>query len=98
MARNVHFTGIPDSIVKGAKLAAEVRKVAEEVAANARGQGVRVEGEPGDVSLPIEVDSYFTDRARSSVTIKHPSGLAAQAKNGVLTRAASQAGLEVNGE
>jgi hypothetical protein len=43
----------------------------------------------------VRVDSYETDRARAEVWLAHPSGLAVQAKHGLLTKAASEAGLEV---
>lgn len=98
MSAKVHFTGIPTSILKGAALREMVREKAEEIAGNARSQGHLVEGVPGDIEMPVEVTVYDTDRARASVIIKHPSGLAIQAKHGVLTRAAAEAGLEVVGE
>jgi hypothetical protein len=43
----------------------------------------------------IKVDDYTTDRAASSVTITHASGVAIQAKHGSLTGAAERSGLEV---
>lgn len=51
----------------------------------------------GGVSVPAEVtvDSYTTDRAAASVTIKDARGMLWQARDGVLTRAAAGAGLEV---
>lgn len=75
-----------------------VEKVAEEIADNVRSQGIRVEGVPGDIKLPVKVSVTTTDRARASVVLAHPSGIAVQAKHGALTRAASQAGLEVKGD
>jgi hypothetical protein len=84
-----------EAVAKSDAVRAEVTKVAEHVADMVRAQGHRVEGIPGDVSLPVEVTSYTTDRARSSVTIKHASGQAVQAKHGSLTKAAAQAGLDV---
>lgn len=45
--------------------------------------------------LPTDVDTYTTDRAAAGVTITHPAGLRAEAKHGVLARAASAAGLDV---
>ena len=96
MARKVRLNsrGI-EAVAKSAPIAREVTKLAEAVADNLRSQRHMVEGVPGDVALPVEVTSYETDRARSSVTITHPSGLAVQAKHGALTRAAAQEGLEV---
>lgn len=99
MARNVKLNsrGIED-IAKSPEMRRAITDLAERVAENARSQGVRVEGEPGDVALPVEVSSYVTDRARSSVILAHPAGLAVQAKRGTLTRAASEAGLQVRGD
>jgi hypothetical protein len=96
MARNVrrNSRGIAE-VAKSAAVAREITALAERVAANVRAQGIHVEGEPGDVALPVEVTSYTTDRARSSVTITHPAGQAVQAKHGSLTKAAAQAGLSV---
>lgn len=96
MARKVRLSsrGIAE-IAKSREVRREVTELAERVADNVRAQGIRVEGSPGDVALPIEVTSYTTDRARSSVTIKHPAGQAVQAKHGALTKAAAAAGLEV---
>jgi hypothetical protein len=45
----------------------------------------------GDVVL----DTYVTDRAAASVTIRDVRGRVWQARDGVLTRAAASAGLEV---
>lgn len=97
MARNavrLNSRGIAE-VAKSAEVAREITALAERVADNVRGQGIRVEGMPGDAALPVEVTSYTTDRARSSVTITHAAGLAVQAKHGALTKAAAQAGLEV---
>lgn len=73
-----------------------VEAAAEKIAANARSAAPDVEGVPGDIPLPVRVDTYDTDRARATVWLAHPSGLAVQAKHGLLTRAASEAGLEVH--
>ncbi|AMJ43686.1 hypothetical protein [Corynebacterium stationis] len=50
---------------------------------------------PGDV--PVTSTSQIGDNGRpvSLVTIAHASGLARQAKSGVLSRAAAEVGLEV---
>lgn len=62
-----------------------VRQAAAKVAANARNA----------TDLPVETGERTTDRAVVDVTIAHPAGAATQAKHGVLTKAASAAGLEV---
>lgn len=86
-----------EAVAKSREVAAAVERLANEVADVVRSQGVFVEGVPGATALPVEVSVYETDRARASVTIAHPSGLAVQAKHGALTRAASAVGLEVKG-
>jgi hypothetical protein len=75
---------------------ARVTKVAEEIADGVRdGWDGRVEGIPGDIEIPVKVSTYKSDRPRASVFLAHPSGLAVQAKNGALTKAAADLGLEV---
>lgn len=50
----------------------------------------------GNVDTPdVVVDDYTTDRAASSVTIRDVRGRAWEARDGVLSRAAARAGLEV---
>lgn len=89
--------GIED-VAKSREVRGAIEDLANEVADNVRSQGIHVEGVPGAVALPVEVSVYETDRARASVTIAHPSGLAVQAKHGALTKAASSAGLEVKSD
>lgn len=83
------------AILKSGPMAAAVHAAAEEIASKAR--GIMVEGIPGNVALPVEVTDSVSDRARSSVTLAHPAGQAAQAKHGVLTGGAAGAGFEVSG-
>jgi ribosomal protein S10 len=82
-------------LMRSADMAREVRDVAEQIADNARRQGHRVEN--GD-ALPVEVESYTTDRAAAAVRLAHPAGIGMQAKYGVLTKATGDAGLEVRGD
>ena len=84
MKIDLYAPGIAELLVSSA-FAAAVHDVAEEIAGNARPR----------TDAPIEVRDYVTDRAASSVSIAHPKGLAAQAKHGVLTKAAATAGYEV---
>lgn len=44
---------------------------------------------------PVILSKYTTDRGAAAVTIADIRGMAWQARDGVLTRAAAQAGLEV---
>lgn len=82
-------------VAKSSAMRREIKALAEQVADNVRSQGIMVEGEPGDIALPVTVTEQTTDRARASVALAHPSGQAVQAKHGALTKAAAQAGLQV---
>jgi hypothetical protein len=79
-------------LLKSAEMQQVVRETADAVADNVRGQGLTVSG---GGPLPVDVDTYTTDRAAAAVTITHPAGLGMQAKYGALTKAAAAAGLEV---
>lgn len=78
----------------GRVLTGTLRPVVTRAAANvaARAKGLV------DKDVPVRVRPYTTDRAASAVVIAHPSGVALQAKAGVLTRAAAAEGLEVTSE
>lgn len=68
------------------------------VADNVNQMGIRVEGIPGDIALPVENEpGTLNGAAASFVTLAHPSGNAVQAKDGALTKAAAQAGLDFKG-
>ncbi|MBM0203194.1 hypothetical protein JNW90_09165 [Micromonospora sp. STR1s_5] len=59
---------------------------AEAVAGEVEAAGIRVDGVPGRVALPVTVDvDAGLARARATVTLDHPSGLAVEAKHGILT-------------
>lgn len=45
--------------------------------------------------VEVAVDQYRTDRQAAGVTIADPQGMALQASDGALTRAAAVVGLEV---
>lgn len=61
----------------------------DEVAAKVR---ARV---PEDVEVHVNKKYDRNGRPTAVVTIAHPSGMARQAKDGVLTRAAAEAGVDV---
>lgn len=65
-----------------------VHDKAEEVAANVR------RNVPDGVEVHVNDHTARDGRPVSTVVIAHPSGLARQAKDGVLTRSAAEAGLE----
>lgn len=50
---------------------------------------------PGDVPVSVQQRTGEDGRPVSLVTIAHASGLARQAKQGVLTRSAAELGIEV---
>lgn len=106
MARNkirLDLEGL-EAIARRAETDAALDRVAEEVADNVRSQGITVGAVKGSGEVPIPVEilsddttSMRTNRARRTVTLAHPAGIAAQAKHGALTKAASHAGLKVKG-
>ena len=67
----------------------DVHENAEAVAAAARSRL------PSDVPVGVMDVENESGRAVTLVTITHPSGIAQQAKNGVLTRSAADSRLEV---
>lgn len=83
------------ALLKSREMEKLVTDVAEEIAETVRRSGSFVD-ENGD-QLPVEVGLFITDRARASVLLAHPAGASAQAKDGVLTRAASANGHSVSG-
>lgn len=72
-------------MLKSAEWAALMKDTANEVAGNVR----------SETDAEVKVDAYTTDRAAASVTILDPRGAELQARDGILTRAAAAAGLEV---
>jgi hypothetical protein len=82
-------------ILTSPQVAEAVHQAAEKVAEAARAQGRRVaSGEP----LPVEViTDPGTDRAGTSVAVRHPAGVGMEARHGALKRAADAVGLEVHG-
>ena len=66
-----------------------IHRLAVQVADNIRGDSNLPEG------ATVSVKDYVTDRAVSVVLIGHRDAQAAQAKYGLLTKAAAGAGLEV---
>ena len=92
-----------EEVAKSSETRAAVHEAAERVASGVEAQGIRVQGVPGDVALPVKVYDDTTDgmrvnRAVSRVVLAHAAGLAVQAKSGALTKAASAAGLRLKGE
>lgn len=88
-------------MLQSAGVADEIRGRAEDMASSIRSRGhtaddENISGQAVTVPLPVELRSYQTDRAAIGVMLAHPAGLGMQAKYGLLTRAASAAGLDVN--
>jgi hypothetical protein len=72
---------------------ADLHARAERVAAAAKAANILVEGIPGDEPLPVEVDSSIgRNRARATVSLHHPSGVAVEAKHSLLTHSLDAAG------
>jgi hypothetical protein len=74
-------------ILRGEEVRTLIDGLADEVAAN-----VRALVEPG---TSIEVRGYTTDRGAATVVVADVQAMAWQARDGILTRAAGAAGLEV---
>jgi hypothetical protein len=74
-------------ILRGQEMRQLIDGYAEEVAAN-----VRVLVPDG---TPVEVRSYTTDRGAATVVVADTRAMGWQARDGILTRAAAFAGLEV---
>lgn len=89
-----------EQVLKSAEMRKAVEAAAQEVADNVRDQNITVgdvDGGSHEIDLPVKVEVYETDRARASVLLAHPAGLAVQAKHGALSKAASAAGIKVEG-
>ena len=89
-----------EAVLKSAAMHRVVAEATEKIAENARAQGVTVGAfaGSGEIPLPVTTEMTTTDRAHGTVLLAHPAGIAAQAKHGVLTKAASAEGLDVKGE
>lgn len=74
------------SVLKSDGVRAAVHALADRIASTVRQQ---------KSGADVVVDDYTTDRAASSVTIRDSRGRIWQVRDGVLTRAAAGAGLEV---
>jgi hypothetical protein len=97
----IHFdTSAIGDVLKSPAVRSALKKKADEIAGHVGEQGIRVgafSGGHGPIDLPVRVTTDTTDRAVAFVTLAHPAGVAAQAKYGALTRAASAAGVSVRG-
>lgn len=85
-----------ESVVTG-RIGPLTAETATELADAVRGQGRKVSSGGGGANgaeLPVRV--YKNDDGTAAVVLAHPSGVAQQAKHGVLTRAAASLGLEVH--
>lgn len=74
-------------ILKGPDVRRVIDDVANEIAAHVQA------AVPADT--PVVVRGYTTDRGSASITVQNVRAMAWQARDGILTRAAASAGLEV---
>lgn len=75
-------------LMKSPRMQALLGAKAEAVAAEVEAAGIRVEGKPGRVDIPVTTTVVVgRTRARSRVILDHPAGIAVEAKHGVLTSA-----------
>ena len=79
------------AVLKLPGVAQMTHDVAEEIATITTEVIANVYGEDGDVV----VDDYVTDRAASSVTVRHPLAKLWQVRDGLLTRTPATVGVEV---
>lgn len=86
------------AILSGDGMQRALQEAGEAVAENVRNDHTLVEGEPGELALPVQVDIDSDGGLHAAVSIAHPSGEAVQSKHGSLTKAAAQAGLDVGGQ
>lgn len=93
---DLHFDGLDHAglaqVLKMPGIAQLTHDVAVPLAEALSQTVTAVYGEDGDV----EVNDYVTDRAASSVTVRHPAAKLWQVRDGLLTRTAAATGLEVN--
>lgn len=75
-------------VLKSGEVRALVNELAARTASNVRSTHPEAD---------VVVDAYTTDRAAASITIRDARGREWQVRDGVLTRAATSAGLEVKG-
>lgn len=81
------------SLLRSETIRLDLKRRADAVARQAKAAHILVEGVPGDVDLPIETDSHIgRSRASARAEIDHPSGVAVEAKHGLLTRSLDAAG------
>lgn len=62
-----------------------VRSAVKSAAHNIAGE-VQGEASVQRHSMPVEVESYTTDRAAAAVVVAHPGALGADAKHGILSK------------
>jgi hypothetical protein len=95
----VDYAGV-GRIMRSAEMHRTIQDATEEVARRVDARGIQVgdrDGGPAEDEIPVKTGVITTDRAHGTVTLAHPSGLAVQAKHGLLTKAAADLGLDVGG-
>lgn len=85
-------------MLKSAGVRRELRKVADRIAAGVDDQHLVASSGWARIGIPPEikatvVEDLEADRARATVQIQHPAARAMQAKHGVMSKAASAAGV-----
>ncbi|GAA4680494.1 hypothetical protein [Nocardioides nanhaiensis] len=79
------------AILRTGEVPAAVNATAETIASGVRSRL------PSDGLGDVVVERYTTDRGAAAVVVRHPRAVGLQAKYGILTSAASAAGLTVRG-
>jgi hypothetical protein len=72
-------------LARSGEVRQDLERRAQAVAARVRSAGIMVNGVPGKDPLPVDVTSSVgKNRARAQVVIRHPAGLAVEAKHRIL--------------
>lgn len=81
----LHRRGMRD-LLRSEDVQEMLGRKASAVAAQVEAAGIRVDGTPGRVPLPVTVEvGAAQERARAVVILDHPAGAAVEAKHGILT-------------
>ena len=89
---NVKTTGIR-RLLSSPGVEADLGERALRVADEVEAAGIRVEGAPGRIDLPVTVTvATGGKRARARVILDHPAGQAVEAKHGILAASIDAAG------
>jgi hypothetical protein len=79
-------------LMKGEPMVLDMTARGVRVVAAVESAGIRVEGKPGRIDLPVALRVSKKGRARARVVLDHPAGKAVEAKHGILAASIDAAG------